>query len=715
MNKIRLWYNTYDPSTPETNGPHRDFKFFDVDYILASTLPAGTVFQQPVPPDGMKSLWDRYYDMTNPSGAVDPGTGRVGFVLHKWIVKYDNDSDNFGQINQIFGGILPPRTVEDDNTDCIFAQSLRYDYTIGTQKYPHRWDSFTRLTEKPDDWTTNKRKNYNFVNTDTWNDLPGYTLGKTVITGTDSFDASISYRDEKHYMNALFVTGNGGKFICQQGYEIISGTKCPLSLSLCAPNRPSSQWGSDPVLYSYWGLDERNFQNAPDMSDASCTDSLTIDYATTDDLSSGLNAVPIIVAYKLANNLQMYGVAIIKWITKNGKDFIKKLEVYAVPEQFWRGSILDGTGGGDWGDQTDTGGGEGVWTFPSTSRGDHIGTLASDIATAARSRLDAFFTGANGFKIHQILPADIPDIYGALYSTSFIQRYQNTLYSPLSAVLSMHMLPAALVDTASATTSSDLTLSGYNITSQVSHTQYPELPTMHAHHVGSVDIDATDTYLDYAPYTNAYLHLPYIGVLTLDINAIASGTLSVDYITDVITGNVTALITCTDRDGHTQPKYVAQGNAAYSLPMFAVNQDGASVGKIVSSGIGVAMSALSGNAAGVMGGAAGIVSGAFDAAMARSNTQITGAFAGNAGMISDTMVWMEIVRPQWCDPQHYQLIRGIPSQLSGTIAEFNEYGDGYAGYLRVLDIDMDGIQAMDDELMQIEQILRAGIFVNGNT
>lgn len=711
MGKIRLWYDSYDPATPEENGPHRDFQYFDVDYALASTLPAGTVFQQPVPADGQKSLWDRYYDMSNPSGAIDPGTGRVGFVLHKWLVKYENDADNFGQINQLFGNVLPPQAVEDDNKNCIFPQSFRYDYTIGSQTYPHRWNTFTRLTEQPAEWTNNKRRHYDFVQTDTWPSLPGYTVCKSVITGTDAFSDSTSYRDEKHYMNALFITGNGGKFICQQGYEVRSGVSYPLSISLCSPNRPAAQWGSDPVLYSYWGLDERNGQNVPDQPNASVSDELRLESATAEDLASGLGSVPIIVSYKI-NGLQMYGVALVKWITKSGRDYIKSLEVYAIPEQFWRGSILDETGGGDWGDQTDTGGGEGVWTFPSTSRGDHIGTLASDIATESRSRLDAFFTGANGFKIHQILPADIPDIYGALYSTSFIQRYQNTLYSPLSAVLSMHMLPAALVDTASATTSSDLTLSGYSITAQVTHTQYPELPTMHAHHVGSVDIDATDTYLDYAPYTNAYLHLPYIGVLTLDINAIAAGTLSVDYITDAITGNVTALITCTDRDGHTQPKYVAQGNAAYSLPMFAVNQDGASVGKIVSSGIGVAMSALSGNAAGVMGGAAGIVSGAFDAAMARSNTQITGAFAGNAGMISDTMVWMEIVRPQWCEPQHYQLIRGIPSQLSGTIAEFNASGDGYAGYLRVLDIDMDGIQAMDDELMQIEQILRAGIFVN---
>ena len=710
MGKIRLWYDSYDPATPEANGPHRDFQYFDVDYALASTFPTGTVFQQPVPADGQKSLWDRYYDMSNPSGAIDPGTGRVGFVLHKWIVKYDNDSENFGQINQIFSGVLPPMTVEDDNKNCIFPQAFKYDYIIGSQTYPHRWDAFSPLTDQPADWTNNKRMHYDFVQTDTWSSLPGYTVCKSVITGTDAFNTSTSYRDENHYMNALFVTGNGGKFICQQGYEVRSGVSYPLSISLCSPNRPAAQWGNDPTLYSYWGLDERNWQNVPDQSNASVSDSMSISSATADDLSTGLGSVPIIVSYKI-NDLQMYGVALVKWITKSGRDYIKSLEVYAIPEQFWRGSILE-DGGGDWGSQTTTGGGDGAWSFPSNSRGDTSGALASDIADAARSSLDAFFTGANGFKLHQLLAADIPDIYGALYSTSFIERYQNTLYSPLSAVLSMHMLPAALVDTAHATTTSDLTLSGYNITSQVTHTQYPQLPTVYAHHVGSVVIDATDTYLDYAPYTNAYLHLPYIGVLTLDINAIATGTVSVDYITDAITGNCTALITCTDRDGNTQPKYVAQGNAAYSLPMFAVNQDGSGVGKIVSSGIGVAMSALSGNAAGVMGGAAGIVSGAFDAAMARSNTQITGAFAGNAGMISDTMVWLEIVRPQWCAPQNYQLIRGIPSQLSGMIASFNEYGDGYTGYLRILDIDMDGIQATDDEQQQIEQILRSGIFVN---
>lgn len=630
-------------------------------------------------------------------------------------------------INNLLKNYTPKMPILCTESGSILHADLRYN-TIdnGYYTYPaETWQDIEMVQTgvRPEDWSSNPNYIQIFQSERGFNNSPkgGYGTVKFKIatcinSQNESFDTTANYAlDSKGKFLKRFTTETGYTFSCCSAgywnYDRWAGVLME-SAGFTAYNINAS------TQYSY----VKHLFTRPNNTIIDYTYRSENDYGLTgipsnpdynwDVWGNAKNVVSVFVHF-VDNSVDFYGVAQIQYDTYLDTAIPIAIEVVAFDSEWWGGSIIPGGGGsGTWGSPSTIGGGDGVWTYASSSRGDTTGALATGIADAARSRVDAFFTGANGFKLHQILAADIPDIYGALYSTSFIQRYQNTLYSPLSAVLSMHMLPAALVDTAHATTSSDLTLSGYNVSTQVTQKQYPQLPTMYAHHVGSVDIDATDTYLDYAPYTNAYLHLPYIGVLTLDINAIAAGTISVDYITDAITGNVTALITCTDRDGHTQPKYVAQGNAAYSLPMFAVNQDGSSVGKIVSSGIGVAMSALSGNAAGVMGGAAGIVSGAFDAAMARSNTQITGAFAGNAGMISDTMVWLEIVRPQWCAPQHYQLIRGIPSQLSGTIAAFNDYGDGYTGYLRILDIDMDGIQATDYEQQQIEQILRAGIFVN---
>ena len=58
------------------------------------------------------------------------------------------------------------------------------------------------------------------------------------------------------------------------------------------------------------------------------------------------------------------------------------------------------------------------------------------------------------------------------------------------------------------------------------------------------------------------------------------------------------------------------------------------------------------------------------------------------------------------------MLDGVPSMMSGTIQSFNEYGDGYEGFLKVSDLDTDGIQATDDELTEIETVLKSGIFVN---
>lgn len=601
-----------------------------------------------------------------------------------------------------------PRIMSDNNNNCVFPYRLRYDDELGGVKYPHTWlddGAFEQLAEQPTDWNNISSCKY-LVYTEMSN-TPAYRGFAAAIPTVTTFRPNETYIDHKRTYIRRYVADNGAYFVCSQmciygGYAAGSAYYYPFETVI------GKSQGNDTVFHFH------NKNNATVTGDIAIYNSHDKN-TQSPPWSVGYNDVYVFVHF-VRNSLDYYGIARLVYSSFDDNAIITHIECTGFTTEFWGTSIIPGGGGsGSWGSNTETGGGDGTWTYGSDTRGDGSGAVATAIADEARQAMDAFFTGANGFKLHQLLPADIPDIYGTLYSTSFIQRYQNVMYSPLSSVLSVHMIPHKLLDLAHATTPSDLTLSGYNISTQVTQKQYPQIPTAYSYHVGKIDIDATDTFLDYAPYTNAYLHLPYIGVLTLDINAIAAGSLAIDYITDAITGNCTALVWCSDREGHAQPKYVAQGNCSYSMPMFSAQQDGSALGRIASSALGLTMSVATGNLAGAAAGIGSVAAGMFDAATAKQNTQVTGSFGGNAGMISDTMIWLEIVRPQWCNPQHYQLINGIPSQLSGTIAAFNDYGDGYTGYLRITDIDTDGIQATDAEIRQIDQLLRAGIFVNPDT
>lgn len=412
------------------------------------------------------------------------------------------------------------------------------------------------------------------------------------------------------------------------------------------------------------------------------------------------------------NGEEMYGVCYAQFSGYGDADYPTRIGVIALGSDWWGGSIIPGGGGGgSWGSDTVIGGGQGVWTFPSDDRGDTTGATVAAIATTRRTALQAFYTASHGYQIHQILPNEMQNIFGLLYDDSFFSRYTQSMFNPLSAVISLHLLPTALCNPTATKTA--LTLSGYDVSANLPTPQnFPLVDCMHAAHIGSLDIAATDTFIDYAPYTRAYLHLPYVGVLDIDINAIAAGSISVDYLTDAMTGNCAAYVTCIDRDGHAAIKYCATGNCAYSLPMFSAAQDGAAVGKIVSSTLGLAMSAITGNPSTALSAVGGIAGGLFDAATSQRNTQITGTIGGNPGMISDTQCYLEIVRPVWANPQHYQQLDGLPSLLSGTITAFNEYGDAYTGYIRVVSLETDGIQAAQDELIEIETLLRSGIFIN---
>ena len=420
------------------------------------------------------------------------------------------------------------------------------------------------------------------------------------------------------------------------------------------------------------------------------------------------------------NGEEMYGVCYAQFSGYGDADYPTRIGVIALGADWWGGSIVPGGGGsGTWGSQTVVAGGSGSFDAPSNSRGDSTGSGVAAIAATARSALDAFFTGTHGFKIHQILAADISDIFAQLYSSSFIDMFRVGMYTPLSAVLSMHLLPEKLLNITSST--SDLIISGYNVSANLPTPKpYPiisSISSLTAHESPTLALDTFDfgayfdAFPDFAPYTDIYLHLPYIGTIQLDTNAVQHGRLRVDYICDAVSGNVAAYVWCEDLNGVSTYKYIATGNAAYSIPLFTMQQDGTPLGKIFTSGIGLASAAATGNAAGMLNAGIGVAAGLFDAATAQHSTQVVGTFNGNAGMISDSVCWLEIVRPQWVEPEHYQLLKGEISMLSGKLSD---YGSGmpYEGYVQVQDIDTDGIQASADEIDQIEQILRSGIYVN---
>ena len=413
------------------------------------------------------------------------------------------------------------------------------------------------------------------------------------------------------------------------------------------------------------------------------------------------------------------GVAWLKMSSRTDTSQPVLMSAVLYAPEFWGDSLISGgQSGGNWGNDNVIAGGNGSFIASSDPHGDgtgaDIGNLVVSLNTAS-----GYFAAQGGINVYRLdgTGGNINGLTGILqilFSSDYFTKFLTSMYNPLSAVLSAHLLPKKL--TTAAGTARHVTAGGFDVSDYMSGTPSAAVAKQFTQlHFAPIDIGHfSDSFADFAPYTSAKLHLPYCGVIDIDINKCMGGKLGVDYVCDAISGNVAAWVWVSDpKDANSrQYAYVATGNAAYSFPMFAETQSGAAVGKLIGAAGSAVVGALSGNPF----TAAGAVSAGIDAILTGHNTKLSGTFSGNVGILTDPQCWLEITRPVWVQPSKYQQLKGITAQLSGTLADAGDDGHTpYSGFVIVSDIDLDTVEATDAELQEIERLLKSGVFIRAET
>ena len=124
---------------------------------------------------------------------------------------------------------------------------------------------------------------------------------------------------------------------------------------------------------------------------------------------------------------------------------------------------------------------------------------------------------------------------------------------------------------------------------------------------GSIDVDEIwGAYIDYDPYTKLEIYLPYCGVHPLRVDDFMSGTISLKYRIDLLSGACVALIKATKPNSGTDDLdsvvYQFMGNCATQIPVTASQfadavrstmSLAASIGTMVATGVGGAAAAAS--------------------------------------------------------------------------------------------------------------------------
>ena len=211
--------------------------------------------------------------------------------------------------------------------------------------------------------------------------------------------------------------------------------------------------------------------------------------------------------------------------------------------------------------------------------------------------------------------------------------------------------------------------------------------------IGSILINEHyHNFLDYTPYTNVILYLPYIGFKELDTTLVMNKTIQVIYTVDSITGGCLAQVYVNN-----VRLYEFTGNVGIDIPITASNRAQVEAGYI-QAGVGAAMSAVGGN-----------VGSAVTSLLNSATSQYHYSSTGNPNPMcvasTNRTCYVIIDRPNYQNLKAFNHTRGRKCYLSKTIGSLHGF--------TVCDsnIDLSGINATQSELEELKEILSSGFYV----
>lgn len=285
-----------------------------------------------------------------------------------------------------------------------------------------------------------------------------------------------------------------------------------------------------------------------------------------------------------------------------------------------------------------------------------------------------------------------------------VKSLKNIVASPYDAILGCHIVPV----TVPTGTSRNVKMYGV-LPSEVS---LPVASSQWVHKdCGSLTIQPYDgSYLDYAPYSKVTsLYLPFVGVVSVDIDIIMNTTIGVYYKIDIVSGQCIVYVT---KNGDVYFQY--QGQCAVPIPVTSIDWS-----TTVSSGLGLigsvtgivgsAVGGFSGGPAGVLGGA---VKGTMENAGAMAQNVMNSkpdikagsGVGGAAALMGCKSPYLIIERPRKSTPARQNHYTGYPSNIRAKLGDLS-------GYTEVSRVYVNHMSATQEEKEEIETLLNGGVIL----
>lgn len=235
-----------------------------------------------------------------------------------------------------------------------------------------------------------------------------------------------------------------------------------------------------------------------------------------------------------------------------------------------------------------------------------------------------------------------------------------------------------------------------NIALNVLASQYVEVDC------GSVSIrEYVGSFLDYSPYVNISIYLPYVGYRELSPDDVMNDTIHVVYHVDVLSGGCCAMI----ETGKKGLLYSFNGSCITNVPITAINYSGAIQNAV--SAVGAGLTTVAGIATGTAPltavGATQMLQSASNTAMnSKPTIQRSGAMGGAAGLMSCQKPFLVITRPRMSVPDKLNKFVGLTTNVTMKLSQVK-------GFTQVEYVHLSGIAATEDEKQELMTLLRQGV------
>lgn len=347
-------------------------------------------------------------------------------------------------------------------------------------------------------------------------------------------------------------------------------------------------------------------------------------------------------------------------------------------------------------DTSTTGGGDGDYDDNSS---DTIGLPDLTTLNANSINNTRFFT------CYKLTPEQLTKLSQELWSTNFINIISNSVLKPTDFIVSMNMIPIDVMSTPKMIKAGQWLLNG--AIGGVVSGQFFRVDC------GSIEIKKKwGGALDYL--TKIALFLPFIGEVQLSPDDVMGSTISVIYTVDVMTGSCLASVKIV-RDNLDAILYQYNGNCSATYPI--VSQDySALMSGVLQLGIhsiadytkSLPQLKRNGSNQWVIDNTkisrkenleSGATSCLFDIS---PNVQRVGNMSSTVGFMGIKKPFIILSRPIQSLAKNYNTYRGFVSNIAMTLKDC-------IGYTEVEEIHLENISATENEISEIENLLKSGV------